>query len=297
VAFLRDDLHTRQVANKQDGGLVSPAVFNPDLSNATSRGLDNIEYIRGIWMDNDGGDLSPDEFARIFPQLRMYIYNTHSHTAEAPRWRVFIPTSRAMPVVAHQLMMRQIERSLNAAGYWSKSDLKNKSRIKSRCLHGFDESKFNGASLFYLPCKAKNPADSFFHEFTNGGRKALDVDQWVTRAISDPKFSLSRYEDRGTDPITAPRVILDVPNEAVSNAISEWRIATVGGGNEAFFRLGLKLREAGLSFEDVESVLSREAMQGRSPDKRRGQIKSILQSLRLREGRTDRVRSSVTLVQ
>ena len=55
---------------------------------------------RGIWLDNDGGDLTHQEFARLFPRLRMVISNSYSSTAEKPRWRVFIPTTIAMPIVA-----------------------------------------------------------------------------------------------------------------------------------------------------------------------------------------------------
>ena len=93
---------------------------------------------------------------------------------------MFIPTSLAMSVDIHKMIMRQIESVLNEKGYWTKKQLDARTKIKSRSLHGFDTSKFNAASLFYLPCQAKNPADSFFptttatvvaNSMSNGGWK------------------------------------------------------------------------------------------------------------------------------
>ena len=42
---------------KEMNGLISPSIFDPSLSDDTSRGLANIRAIWGIWLDNDGGDL------------------------------------------------------------------------------------------------------------------------------------------------------------------------------------------------------------------------------------------------
>ena len=68
-------------------------------------------HVWGIWLDNDGGDLTHQEFARLFPRLRMVICNSYSSTPEKPRWRVFIPTTVAMPIVAHEAICQQIMRT------------------------------------------------------------------------------------------------------------------------------------------------------------------------------------------
>ena len=103
--------------------MIAPADFDPDASDETTRGLDNVRHIRGIWLDNDGGDLTYQEFAKLFPHLRMAIWNTYSHTSANPRWRVFIPTTLAMSVDIHKMIMRQIESVLNEKGYWTKKQL------------------------------------------------------------------------------------------------------------------------------------------------------------------------------
>jgi hypothetical protein len=85
--------HQFSYESKELNGLISPAIFDQSLSDETSRGLVNIRAIWGIWLDNDGGDLTHEEFARLFPRLRMLIVNSFSSTPANPRWRVFIPTT------------------------------------------------------------------------------------------------------------------------------------------------------------------------------------------------------------
>src|SRR5262249_9658065 len=104
--------HQFSYEHKEANGLISPAIFDPSLSEETSRGLANVGAIWGIWLDNDGGDLSHEEFARLFPRLRMVITNSYSSVREKPRWRVFIPTAVAMPIAAHRAISEQIMRTL-----------------------------------------------------------------------------------------------------------------------------------------------------------------------------------------
>jgi hypothetical protein len=183
IAFLQE-LHTRVVA-KEDSGLFSPAHFDPSKAAETSRGLDNITHVRGIWFDNDGGDLTPDTFADLFPYLRVVVWNTSSSMAAKPRWRAFIPTTCAMSMDVHKLLMEQFRKVLKDAGYRSKKELEKRSGTKSRLCHGFDESKFNAASLFYLPSQAKDPKDSFFRDYAVDDLKRgpLDVHQWIDQCI------------------------------------------------------------------------------------------------------------------
>ena len=120
-------MHKEVPAAKEDNVLLSPAHFDPDMAGTdTCRGLANITHVRGIWMDNDGGDLAYDEFARLFPYLRIVVWNTYSSTPDQPRWRVFIPTTYAMSVEVHRCIMAQIEKVLRnpdlAAGLVSSGD-------------------------------------------------------------------------------------------------------------------------------------------------------------------------------
>jgi hypothetical protein len=314
VDFTADDsfvsglmaLHRRVLDTKEESGLFSPAHFDPDLADETCRGLDNVRHVRGIWLDNDGGDLRHDEFVRFFPFLRVVIWNTYSHTPEQPRWRAFIPTTHAMSKDVHSLMMAQIQKVLNDKGYWSKKQLETNPRIKSCQTHGFDLSKFNAASLFYLPCQAKNPEDSFFLDHNDKGRGPLDVCQWIENRIVDlrPKdepepavlmdtaqISECSPEAAVASKLRALQAILlaeraqtcaDWQEKAVSKAIEKWRSAAPGDGHNAFYRLACALHSIGLDKTAIRQSLRIEVAQARSPQKRRAEIESILRSLRKR---------------
>lgn len=114
----------------------------------------------------------------------MVIVNSYSSTREKPRWRVFIPTTIAMPIAAHRAIGEQIMRTVNRAGYWSKKQLEANDRIKSRLCHGFDMGKLTPSSLFYLPCQAENPAHSFFIDHNAPDRAPIDPHVWAGYAAN-----------------------------------------------------------------------------------------------------------------
>jgi hypothetical protein len=179
VALLRD-LHDR-ITPKNDAFLWSPAEFDPDMASDTSRGLANIRAIWGIWLDCDGGDLCPVEFAAMFPHLTLVMYNSASSTMDAPRWRAVIPTTCAMTIDVHRDILMQLMKALNHRGYYSKKQLEKRAqRGLGGKLHGFDPSKFAACSLFYLPVQAAAGRDaSFFMTLmaVNGRRSTRTVDR------------------------------------------------------------------------------------------------------------------------
>jgi hypothetical protein len=287
--------------------LISPAIFDPTLSDETKRGLENIRAIWGIWLDNDGGDLTFREFARLFPRLRMVIVNSYSSTREKPRWRVFIPTTIAMPIAAHRAIIEQIMQTVNRAGYWSQKQLDTNPRIKSREHHGFDMSKLTPSSLFYLPCQAKNPSDSFFMDFNDGNRAPLDPYLWAEFAANHvrPPEPVQIVEPVLLQPVQQPlpetacpklrlvremlrdegAVAADQTAARRQAAIDKWRGALRGNGNAAFFQLGVDLRSTGMNLTEIEATLRQEVYHAQHPVERRNQIKAIMRTLAQRSRR------------
>ena len=173
IDWLRE-LHGRQV-EKEHAWLWSPAEFERKDGVTTGRGLANITAIWGVWMDNDGGDLSADEFAAMFPHLMMVIHNSASSTPDAPRWRAIIPTTCAMTIEVHREIMSQLRQALNRRGYFDKRQIaKRREKGLSGRFHGFDHTKYTAASMFYLPAQAAaGPDASFFLTFDGGKRRRL----------------------------------------------------------------------------------------------------------------------------
>lgn len=303
IRLLRD-LHREVPASKEDNILLSPAHFDADMTKGSSRGLVNITHVHGIWMDNDGGDLTHKEFARLFPYLRIVVWNTYSSTPEKPRWRAFIPTSYAMSIEVHRCIMQQIEAVLHKAGYRSQTAINKlaKSSTKAWMHHGFDTSKFNAASLFYAPCLAAHPQGSFFVDYNERKRAPLDLYMWLDNCILDlrPEPEPIAVPTIPAISIPAPQPIHDESLRAVSEAlnkmkangtgqrrqakidkaIDDWRGAFKGDGHNAFFRLGVALKRAGLDESDIQQRLREEAGFAHSPAERRKEIRGIMRSLK-----------------
>jgi hypothetical protein len=210
----------------------------------------------------------------------MVIFNSYSSTPKKLRWRVFIPTTVAMPIAAYKAINGQIMLTVNRAGYWSQKQLDDDPRIKSRKHHGFDMGKLVPSSLFYLPCQAVNPLDSFFMDFRDKHRVPLDPYEWAGYAANHARPEPALV----IQPIPAGPVLPPIPetkcpklrlvrellrNEQVAKrhanrldrqqaAIEKWRAAPVKGGNAAFFQLGVDLRGIGLSLSEIETTLRQE---------------------------------------
>jgi hypothetical protein len=209
-----------------------------------------------------------------------------------------------MSIEVHRLVMAQIVRVLNRAGCWGKTQLARGKGARTRIAHGFDESKFTAASLFYLPCQAKDPQHSFFEDFNTAQRGPLDLHQWIEHCIlglrPEPEPVMTTPVAPTVPALTAATVSANLRavsdklqaakamNHAgrqqamIDTAVQEWRSTPPGMGHDGFFRLGAALQRAGLDEVEIKRKLHEEAAYGTSPDERRKEIKDILRSLRRR---------------
>ena len=113
VSWLKE-LSKIKYKNKMDAPLISPAVFDAKLSpDKKKRGLGNIKYLRNIWLDNDGHELygngiSPEDFAKIFPNIRIFAFNSYGNSAERQKYRVMIPTKQRMTPEIYKFVIAEI---------------------------------------------------------------------------------------------------------------------------------------------------------------------------------------------
>jgi hypothetical protein len=136
------DCHQQAVADKTSNAMLCPAVFLPD----TGRALKNIvEVGGGLWLDNDTGHFSPEQFAELFPGLQFIAFNTFSTTIDRPKYRLVIATDASMDADCYSAAMHEFIRRI--------------AEIDSE--HGFDLAPTHAAALFYLPCQAAS-GYSFF---------------------------------------------------------------------------------------------------------------------------------------
>jgi hypothetical protein len=144
---------------------------------------------------------------------------------------------------------------------------------------GLDCSGRSAAHFYYAPCQAKNPADSFFQYYNEAPRQLLDPVLWIENSVVPfraPFIPKDRSLNDGRE-INQQKVEL----AAVEEATKQWQQSREhpGTGNDSFFSLAVSLKSAGMSPEQIVNKLEEEAKHARSPDERKSQIRSIMQSL------------------
>ncbi|WP_156467664.1 hypothetical protein [Methylobacterium sp. Leaf91] len=270
--------HKEKHLTKEDKYLICPAIFDPGFSETTSRGLDNVVYANGVWLDFDVGNLAHKELAAIFPGLRIAAFNSFSSTKAEPRYRVYIPTSRSMLAKEYTSIIDQIIQVVKDSGYpLAKRDEKR----PGQKAHGIDMSKRHAASLFYLPCQPRDPKGKIWKEHKDASRMPLDVDSWLEHAIpvetsvfeTEVTSSRSNSQDVARPPVDQARI---------DRAMERWTThgTRAGNGDSELFILSQELKRANLPFDEAEILLLQAAQSANTPTDRRIQAQKIMKKLR-----------------
>ena len=305
---VRDELvncHQVHYSKKEDNALISGALFDPSQSAETDKGLDNITIINGIWLDFDGGDLMPDEFSRIFTDVRWLMFNSFNNGKDgAVKFRVLFPTSTPLTADMYHMIWDIIAERIRGFDYYVGPTQKaNKNKLAGYSetrQSGLDYSKRCANSFFYMPCRAVlGKKHTFWKEHWAPEIPIMDPDRWITDfaplhaqeyavlpAHQNPRSEgfqrlldgLAVNDDDG-DPADRRQQALAAKAAALAKATSEWRSAPRNTGNDAFFRYAGRLKIAGLSDVELKQTLMQEAVHGKSPAERRAQIPSIMKSL------------------
>jgi hypothetical protein len=287
VEFLRTCSIEQASGTKEGNTLYSPAIFDPNKPGVKSkRAIANIKYLDGIWLDNDGGELSIEDFLRVFPEWKMYIFNSFSSgkTIEGKtvrKWRCYIPVTQYLTVASYKHIMKIIEARLAENGYFR----------KVQKLHGFDPTKFSAHSMFFLPCKS-GYGDSFFNEYVDGRVlfdpveviEKIDVEDEDEIIVSKPALRQPQVSPRATGRLAKLQEKLIADEVArrklmIKPAYERCLARRAGDGNTALFVFAARLQEAGFSAAEARGELSDVARQMRSPSERKAQISGLLKQL------------------
>ena len=265
------DIWSGEILFKEDNYLISPSVFDPALSPDTKRGLENIVYCRHVWLDFENGDLRPEEFPRVFPNLKMVVTNTFHHRDEHPRFRVMIPTTNILTREAYVILQGQITGKLQEAGYSVGGKAKAGANTRRS---GLDTGKQAPSSLFYLPCQAMGSNEGFFRYYNDEGREFLDAARWIENGLIPLAPEPVEWVQPNTDePIP-------VRQDAVNAAIGRWQSTPNEEGHAAFFQLAVDLRSAGMGEVDIRMTLRAQASFGHTPKQRQAEITGIIKDLK-----------------
>jgi hypothetical protein len=178
-----------------------------------------------------------------------------------------------MRVQQYEAITGELVKAIIAAGFYKE---------KAQGLrHGLDTGKLNAASLFYFPCQPKDPSGTYFKVFNGKGRKPLVVPEWIEKYIAEEEEqAVSKNEDASTfietplqetEPLSpethsfVPQAGSRVDPKAVERACWEWQQCPPGKGNHEFFKLALRLAQAGCDQSESTSILHDQAQYAHSP--------------------------------
>ena len=260
---------------KEAASLMCPTIFDKPLQlpdhlaaigitiESSVRTKENALACRGFFLDIENGDMTPEDFAEAFPDLEFFACSSWSHTPDACRYRIAIPSTQLIPPEIHTLILHTIVDRLEAAG-WGDA-------LSDGKKHGVDIGKLHEAAMFYLP--SKRPDCFLMH--IKEGRKPLDPCEWVNHIPDDLLIS--------PPPPVPPEIYQhgDTPahkDKQVEWAIDYWRKCGCvrGKGRTQLWLLAKRLAEAGCVDAEMRVILHEQAGFATNPRERREEIEALL---------------------
>jgi hypothetical protein len=176
--------HTNNIiGNKNNNVLINSVIYKDN----TRRSLDNAIYSTALFIDIDDGDLSPEEFHRIFSEvypISHFVTNSASRSAAQPnRYRAVFFVKEVMNDDTYRIVHQHIISLLDKQEYKT-IPLMPKEKLKEYLekypnakFTGVDMSKNNLSSIFYAPCQIIGHEDHAF--FWNHGTNNRDVNRYA----------------------------------------------------------------------------------------------------------------------
>jgi hypothetical protein len=172
-----------------------------------SRALDNVDYASLVVVDIDDGDLSPEEFHRIFSQEHKHSFfmcNSFSRSAEKPNnYRAVFFINQVVNDEIYRDVQTYLQRIIHQHGYincWPRDREIQLAKNPNAKFSGIDLSKTHTASFFYIPCKVQERLEwSFFwrgnlKDAAQLKRYAIDVEKVIQYAPASTELAELVYE-------------------------------------------------------------------------------------------------------
>lgn len=257
--------------------------FDPPDGADDYRTLEHFRSASGLVLDFDNGEVSPQEFQRIFwteagrgRKMSFAIMNTFSRNVSAPnKFRVVIPFRQpTRSVEEFHAAYDHIVRRIEERGYRKPPKIHDGPNLDAG---GLDRSSRSPTQLFYWPCTNENHPEAAFFRSCGFQKRELE------------RYALDPLKVAETVPVSLFEAVTPAPHERANQAkldavLRQWREAGVapGNGNDEFFRLGLGLAKAGLSEHEIECKLKAEAHHAHTPKDRLRNIPHVMRGIRSR---------------
>lgn len=103
--------------------------WSPVKFRENRRGVEYVESVSAIVLDDDSSGLSTDALARLWSGFAGAIHTSHSHTLEKPKHRVILRVSRDMTRDEHARMWRYVSAMATAKGQTLDEQTRDASRL------------------------------------------------------------------------------------------------------------------------------------------------------------------------
>ena len=237
------------------------------------RRQENFAYVTGLTLDFDGGNLSPEDFVRIFwkdaiaNRRSFMICNSFSRSPSNPnKFRVIMPFKKpATSLEMFQAVYDEIVRRLEANGY-----PKELAKLDPLCRSGIQP--------FFIPCTNRAHKEWAFFETYGLGKKqfekyGIDPTTYLMTAVEKVIPIRTRYIHEEPDDNGAASTVV---RETVAHAWMMKIQAMTSGRHYPFFEMARDLAAKGFSRDELRYWLYRTA---RQDAKMKGKIPYILRSL------------------
>ena len=251
MKFFRDAAQTVIDAKEELYVMFTMTEFDPSIDPEGYRRQVNIKRIYGLILDFDGGNLSPEEFERLFwleasrgDKFAFIICNSFSRRPEEPnRFRVIIPfRTPVSSLTEFQAIYDWFVDLLGEHGYTA-SDAK------------LDPGCRSGNQPFYVPCTNRRYKEWAFCR-AHGLKR--------TRDFARHAFDPTKYEVAPPEPV-APQAPTAARTAPPRNPTRSWPDSVVAMQKEiremfedrhqVFFDMAVKLRSMGHSLDQIEQIL------------------------------------------
>ena len=217
-------IHANHIIRTKDESILFNGVT---YKTEQSRALDNVELASLVVVDIDDGDLSPEEFHRIFTQEHKHSFfmcNSFSRSTQKPNnYRAVFFINQVVNDEIYRDVQAYLQRIIHQYGYitcWPKDREIQLAKNPKAQFSGIDLSKTHTASFFYIPCKVQDRLEwSFFwrgnlKDVAQLKRYAIDVEKVIQYAPATTELAKLVYEspvkvawDNPNDPRYTPEAI------------------------------------------------------------------------------------------
>lgn len=268
IALLIEHHETSTPRSPKGGMLISSGEYHRVDELESIKSYSNLHSNSFMVLDFDKSQLSPKLLGDILDGIEHFVVNSHSNGRDGLySYHCYVPFAFACDVKSYKHIFDLLVERIRDYGYSVGNDSINGPKS------GLDMSKRTPVSWFHLPRKSaytkrRDEFGSSFYEYRKGN--PIDPEEWAYRR----KMTIK------TKAVSAKRKSKSPTQEQIDSAIAVWRATPKGQGNEAFFRLGSTLYNAGLGLAEVQKILLAEThTSGSNGHDRTRQVGSIITSL------------------